>query len=325
MIDRERAIRELELKPFGNKGWMRSLTLACPECGKFDKFGIFISDKGGGVSCFKCGYSLGIYKYLHLIKRADLIQGQQNVTFGKKLSLNEPVEEVEKKEVKLPSGFKKIQYDKYLADRGWIPLQYDLYNVGVSTSPELREYLIYPQYDSGELLGWFARTRYSKKWHEKNIRKFKEEDGRLVLRYKNSTNTDFGHIIGGIDEIEEDTSHIIIVEGLFDKSSVDRELRLYNKPLKCLYSFGNNITTEQISRLRRTNIKNVILFYDYGTIDQMKSCSLELGRCFNTKVAEILEDTDPGDMNAQEMLEVFSRLKSPIDFFSKRIKLKKNF
>ncbi len=327
MIDKNKIIKELDLRPFGRKGWLKNINIECPECNDSEKFGISLGEKHGAVHCFKCDYSVNIYKFLHLISRADLISGNESVEFGRKLVfIDEEKENEGLQTIKPPVGFKRIYFDEYLDDRGFTEYQYELFNVGTSTLPGLKGYLVFLLYDRGELIAYLARSKRDKEWHKENLRKYKLGRGSLVLRYRNSDDTEFGLILGGIDEITEEVTTVIAVEGLFDKSNTDRELDLYsNRSMKCVYTFGNKFSEEQIARLKETNVKNVILLYDYNTIQQSKSSSLYLGKHFNVKVGEILEDTDPGEMYKEELLKVFKNMKSPINFFSKRLKLNKNF
>jgi Zn ribbon nucleic-acid-binding protein len=76
-IKESKVIEELQLVPFGGKGWMGGDNLVCPECNKSGKFGIKFSDNGGAVHCFICDYSESIYKYLKRIGK-DIYLNMKN-------------------------------------------------------------------------------------------------------------------------------------------------------------------------------------------------------------------------------------------------------
>ena len=63
---------ELELRSFGQKGWLSNKDISCPDCGRKGKFGIKFVNKSGLVHCFYCDYSTSIYNFLKSIGRLDL-------------------------------------------------------------------------------------------------------------------------------------------------------------------------------------------------------------------------------------------------------------
>ncbi len=326
-IDKEEIISEFGLKPFGAKGWLSNKSIVCPECGKGGKFGINISDDGGGVHCFKCEYSESIFKYLNRIGRKDLIKNQQE--FSLKVGIKKPIfekeeEEINLPEIKLPSGFKRIEYDDYLENRNFKGYQYEEFQVGIIEhflERKLHNYLIFVIKQNGKNVAWLARSKRSKKWHEQNIRDHKDGKCQLVLRYRNSENTDFDKIIGGFDEINENTHTVIVVEGLFDKVNISNIIQSekYDE-IKVIFTFGNKFSDNQIKLLRKTNVENVILMYDYKTIVQSKEYSLLLSRWFNVDVCRIDdEEIDPGNMDKKYFLERLTERKNFMYFYTNNL------
>ena len=167
----------------------------------------------------------------------------------------------------------------------------------------------------GKTIAWLARSRHSKEWHEMNLRKAKEKGIKPKLRYENSK-TDFTKILGGYDDISEKTQVVIIVEGLFDYIGLDSKLNLRgDESIRCVFTFGNSISKEQISFLRKKKIERVILMYDPDKPDQIKSSALNLQKSFETKIA-LLKDIrkDPGNATCEELLDALDNLIDPINF-----------
>lgn len=156
----------------------------------------------------------------------------------------------------------------------------------------------------------------SKEWHEENLKRFKEGTEKLVLRYENSRDG-FSHVIGGYDNITDETDTVIIVEGMFDYISVDTKLHLYeSSDIKCVFTFGNNMGLSQIRLLRdKPGIRNVILMYDPDKPEMIKTVSMTLQRYFNVQIAE-LEDKkkDPGDATQEELLWALDNMTEPINY-----------
>jgi 5S rRNA maturation endonuclease (ribonuclease M5) len=165
-----------------------------------------------------------------------------------------------------------------------------------------------------------GRTKHNYLWHKENIRKHKENGEPLVLRYRNSTGTDFDSILGGYDEITDTTHTVIIVEGLFDKINVDRLLELdKSEDVKCCFTFGNSVSDGQQKLLRnKKSVDTVILFYDYDAFKQSRTYGLVLNQYFKTFVAEITDpNIDPGDMNIRQINSIFSKLYTALEYYTK--------
>jgi hypothetical protein len=326
-INKERVISELSLIEFGSKGWMNSSQTQCPTCGKYDKFGILFTYRGGTTHCFyNCGQNLSLYSYLLKIGREDLVEKERQLSVSQKLPTieKEEIEEEELPEVKLPKGYERIYFDKYLKDRSFKSFQYDEFEVGITDhflEKKLKNYLIFVLKQQGKIVGWLARSKRSKEWHKQNLEAYKEGKERLVLRYINSTGTDFERILGGFDQITDNTEIIIAVEGLFDYSNASQLLDTNKtEELKVVFTFGNKFSDSQIKMLRKTNVKRVILLYDPLTNTQSKKYAMELSKYFEVEVCSIDDpDTDPGNITLEYLTEVLSNRKNYIDFYTSKI------
>ena len=315
---------ELSLKAFGAKGWIKNDKIVCPACGRSGKFGFKLDEKGGGVHCFICDFSQNIYAYLTSIDRKDLISNTREYSSKKELNFNlkhANEDETELSEVKVPHGCKNVLNDAYLNKRGFTENDYKVFKPLYTNSileKKLHNYTIFQLKQEGRLVGWLARSKYDKEWHEKNLKESKEGKCALQLRYRNSEGTDFSHILGGYDEIIDKTDTVILVEGLFDRVGVNSKLGLdKQEEIKCCFTFGNKVSDQQISLLRnRKNVKNLILLYDYGTIKQSKTYGMKLSKHFNTDVCLIKDSSvDPGDMPLKYLIEVLNNKKDAMNFY----------
>lgn len=328
-IDRNRVIESLHLHSFGAKGWLSSKQLSCPICGKRDKIGIYLDDKGGGLfNCFKCGSKGSIFKFLIQSGLKDLIsQDEQTQVYLQEklenfLSVTKiDTEEIDCKEVAKPLGFKSIEYDKYLEQRGWTSEQYSQFNAGTSIDPRFRNKIVFLLKEDGKIIGYLSRSKFSKEWHKENLRLAKQGKAKLVLRYDNSKDTKFERVVGGIDEVLENlTSTVILVEGIMDKANTDKVLELNNQDtIKCCFTFGCKVSKVQALKLLKKGVKRIYLMYDPETIQQTKSAALLLSRYFDVEIAEIDCNKDPGEMNFDDFARVLSKTQTPNEYFLNKL------
>lgn len=320
--NKSKVIRELDLKPFGVKGWMTNHKLICPWCGKDEKLG-FLFIGNGIVHHLKCGHKTSLYNYLKATNRMDL-WGKEAPTVRIqpltpiKDSLVKEEKELEVK--KLPLGFKPISKSDYLDNRGFLKEHYDLFNPGITNLvPKLRkDYIIFNMKHGENLVGWLARSVMSKKWHDENLRLFKEGKSELKLRYENSSDTDFSKIVGGFNDITENTTTIVGVEGLFDKVGVDRKLGLnLSDEIKCCFFFGNHVSRNQAKLIKETfpNVKNFYLLFDYGTEQESSRAGGLLIDYFDVYISKIkIKGEDPGTMTSEQIIESLENSASIFEF-----------
>lgn len=324
-IKTEEIKKELKLRPFGQKGWFTSKDIECPDCHRSGKFGVLFTKDSGIVHCFFCDYKTSIQKYLISIDKKDLISFEISVSKTQTLkSLNpepEIEEEKEDKEVKLPFGLKPLVNDEYLNGRRFLPEHYKNFEPSYTDSfleKKLHNNIIFKIKQEGKLASWLSRSRKNYDYHSNNLKQAKLGLESLELRYNNSEGTEFDKILGGYDEITENTETIILVEGLFDKVGTDNNLDIFtDESMRCLFTFGNAISHSQIDLLKRwKNIKFVILLYDYGTTKQSKEYAFKLQKSFFVMVGVIKDKKlDPGDMNEQQLNQILDTLQNPMEFY----------
>lgn len=326
-IDREEIIKELQLKPFGAQGFYNNKDTSCPYCyegqkKKNQKWGIVFTQNNSMIfHCFRCHTKVNAYDFLKKIDRLDLIRSTYENSIKSNLTplIDEQEEEEEKElsEVKLPFRLKPLQHDDYLDGRGFKQKHYEEFEPSFTNSPlesSLKNYIVFKMKKNDQVVGWLARSRHTKEWHDQNLKKAKEKGIKPLLRYENSK-TDFTKILGAYNSI--DTKVVIIVEGLFDYINVDNFLEKteLNSCLSCVFTFGNSISKEQMRMLKEKGVENVILMYDPDKPEQLKSAALLLSKSFETKIA-LLEDSkiDPGDATEEQLLKSLENLVDPINF-----------
>lgn len=316
-MNNQKVISEFRLKGFGSKGWVRG-ELFCPECSKGDKFGVLFTGNGGVCRCFYCSKSYPLWQILKSIGRGDLLDFDYEYKESYTLpSLKEEKKKEDDQGVSLPIGFKYIYQNEYLEERGFTPDQFVQFKVGVAElDPKTENSIVFQIYQKGELAGWLSRSTYSKEWHHENLKRHKEFDEPLVLRYRNSEN-DFAKMLGGLDEITKNTHTVILVEGLMDKANLDRVLRLNDdESIKCCFTFGSDLSVEQVD-LIPNHIQEVILMYDKGTLSNMREAGGRLMSLFNVKVALIEdEDVDPGNITEKYLVGILLCMKDFLYFYS---------
>jgi len=332
MINKQKIIEELHLIPTGTKGWF---TTECPWCSTSDgRFGIILNETGvSSFNCFRgsCGEKGTLFKFLKKINRLDLLNFEREYNINNKLEAKISISDKEIIDYsmpvrKLPLGYQRIYKNEYLDKRGFDFNDYIHYEVGLTTlDPHFKnDYIILPISEGGEYKGFFARSIFSKEWHEQNLKDFKNDKSFLKLRYDNSIDTDFSYYLYGINEVNEKTKIVILTEGAFSKIAVDKKLGLHDNDLiKCCSCFGQKVSKQQIKRLQDKNIGNVILLFDNNTFTSTKTYSVELSKYFNVKVGYIRQkDKDPDDITQEQLFDVMEHLEDPFGFNYNRLSTK---
>ena len=317
-MKQSRLISKLNLRPFGQKGWLQG-DITCPKCSRGDKFGVLLSNRGGVARCFYCSVSVPLFRVLRDLGLENLLEYDFVLEEVSELpplsSLSSSLEVV--KDIELPIGFTRIYYDDYLNTRHFTLQRYEEFGIGISTiDPRTKGKIIFQIFQFGKPVAWLARSKKSKEWHKENLRRHKEFSEPLVLRYRNSEN-DFSKILGGLDKITPSTHTVILVEGLFDSTNIERLMGLeLSEEIKCCFTFGSSLSEDQVTLIPDT-VSEVILMYDPGAIVNMKLAGGLLLSRFSTKVA-LIKDTniDPGNIDKKKLLETLSSLEDYIYFYT---------
>lgn len=282
----------------------------CPLCGKEQHF--YISRKTQMWDCKKCHEYGSIYKLLRLLDKTYLLVGstieekeriESIREMTQELVSNDDTELSELPVKKMPVGWKvSAKSTKYLLSRGITPEDCKRYNIGATDMfRKYENYVLIPVYDGGEIRGFLGRY---------GARKVPDNK----LRYNNSIGTEFTELLFGYDEITDNTSTVILVEGVFDKIAVDKVLHLWDgEEVKCVCTFGKKISDKQIKKLMLKGVTNVILLYDFDAVKEIKKYGLELEKYFVTSIT-YTNKKDIDECSEDEALEVFTQLKRPKEF-----------
>lgn len=282
----------------------------CPLCGKEQHF--YISRKTQMWDCKKCHEYGSIYKLLRLLDKTYLLAGstieekeriESIREMTQELVSNDDTELSELPVKKMPVGWKvSAKSTKYLLSRGITSEDCKRYNIGATDMfRKYDNYVLIPIYDDGKIRGFLGRY---------GARKVPDNK----LRYNNSIGTEFAELLFGYDEITDNTSTVILVEGVFDKIAVDKVLHLWDgEEVKCVCTFGKKISDKQIKKLMLKGVINVILLYDFDAVKEIKKYGLELEKYFVTSIT-YTNKKDIDECSEDEALEVFTQLMKPRDF-----------
>lgn len=281
----------------------------CPICGKEHHF--YISRKTQMWDCKKCHECGNVYKLLKILDKRYLLAGSTIVdkdkidsirNINQKIINNVEVSELPVRH--MPAGWKvSIESTDYLISRGITAEDCKRYNIGsTDLLRRYKDYVLIPIYDNGKIRGFIGR--YGSKIVPEN-----------KLRYNNSIGTEFSELLFGYDEILNGfTSTVILVEGIFDKISVDKALDLWrDNEIKCVCTFGKKISEKQINKLLLKGVTNVILLYDFDAIKEIKRYGLELEKYFITGIT-YTNKKDIDECSTREAQEVFTRVMKPMEF-----------
>jgi hypothetical protein len=340
-FDKNKIISELNLAPFGSQGWFSNKNMECPFCGKKGKWGVIFNENGVATfHCWKCPRKTSLYDFLQKIGRKDLChinyrETAANVRLPKleaQGEVSEWMQDTSTKEdfkslkpINLPLRIKPLTDDEYLNKRGFREEHYREFEPSYTDSAlekRLNNYIIFKMKIDGVPVAWWARSRYSKEWHKRNLEAYKAHKEDLMLRYRNSENN-FQDLLGGYDFLQEGvTDTVILVEGIFDFVNIWNILGLRDiEWLKCCFTFGNSIGRGQIDMLQHKRVKNILLLYDYGTVQESKETSLLLSKNFESvRVANIdIPGVDPGNITVSQLNEVLANAQDPMNFYLNHI------
>ena len=335
-------IKQHLLEPVYLNGRGSHLISKCPFCKREDHLYVQTktsktNSRGENVSfmwqCKRCGENGRIRKLFNALGKLNLLSFGKDVKIDEGLKL---IEKYKKNEVVLeldtptktpPLGYRRVKKHPYLESRGFDPIQYRTYNVGVTTfGTDLKNYVIALVEEDGECKGHVARcTLTNTQLDAENVRLKQLGYKSKMPRYKNSVNTEFAKLLMGIDEITHETIAVIIVEGFFDKTNVDKLLQLNSGPkCKCVVSFGKKLSIEQIAKLKMKgkNVKTVNLLYDPDAVDESKQYAFKLKEEFEDVRIGFLKEKDPGDLNLDELNEILQSAEKPMSFSINKVQRK---
>ena len=345
--DKDGIIEAFNLSLNGSQGWLSNKSMPCPFCGKAGKWGIIFNPTGiATFHCWKCPRKTSLYEFLKKTNRLDLAKkvytakpneiykcpkiGGENApnAVWETYNIYDDEEEQELKPIQLPLRLKPLVDDEYLNRRGFKEEHYKEFEPSYTATPleeKLQNYIIFKMKIGDVCVAWWARSRYTKEWHKQNLEEYKQHKAKLILRYRNSE-SNFQDLLGGYNFLVKDrTKTVVLVEGIFDFINVWNLLDMKDfDEIKCCFTFGNNIGQGQIKSLIEKHVENVVLMYDYGTINESKEAALRMREYFKSvKVAAITKaGVDPGNITLDYLEEVLDGAVDPLNFFCNRIEIK---
>lgn len=300
-------------------GSRKNIIANCPHCGREKKFGVYVGNnqnrkKFGMANCFVCGFRLGnLRATLEYLNRMDIYPGETT-------SLDDDVANDDLFEdeindnlvaVEMPKGYKRCFRNTYLKSRGWIADDYEYFPVGTNRNIEWEysDYVILEVRDEGRTVGFVARSVLSKE----EIAEYDRSHRIPLRRYKNNNEAlgnGFGKLLYNYDAIVPMETHsVILCEGCFDVVALTRKLELYdNKVIVPVATFGKKISLEQMFKLQKKGVEQVVIGYDNDAKETTSKVANELDQYFDVLIADIPNGIgkDWDEMLVEDIVEVFT-------------------
>lgn len=309
-----------------SRGPKNHLISDCPLCGKERHF--YFNQVSQRWDCKKCSRSGDIVYLLSLLGRLSLIRKFVDITKSLQNRIASVFEESEEliqeplspKPVHMPAGFRLVQYDNYLNDRGFCAEDYTKYPVGITQLVnKYDEYIIFPVIEDYNNVGFIGR----KKWSRNEFERHEKAHGWAPPRYSNSK-TNFQNILYGLDEILFYVDTAILVEGVFTKIACDRRLKIQQDDnFRCLVTFGKRVSHSQILKLLLRGIKNVILIFDEDAVEEAYKHSRELQKYFDSVRIGFVSEGDLDECSDMSFFNCFKNLKESFQFKTEILKKNK--
>lgn len=320
----QRSIADELLYDLGGKldGSRRNILVPnCPFCGHDGfKYGIYVGNNIGkkrfGMSnCYHCNRRFSSLKdTLKALDREDLLPAEtaeldDDEPDTSALFENELDDELV--EITMPNGYKRCYKNAYLKSRGWVVDDYEYFPVGTNRciEREYEDYIILEIRDEGRIVGFVARSILSKE----EIDSYNARHSYKIRRYKNSDERDgngFSKMLYNYDAIETGTTHsVILCEGPFDVVGLNRKLELYdNKHIVPVATFGKKISQEQMYKLQKKGVEQIVIGYDNDAKDTTARIAMELDKYFDVLIADIPDGVgkDWDEMDVEDIYEVFA-------------------
>ncbi len=301
----------------------RNLYGRCPYCSN-EEFGISLDKENHPFGCYReraCGQKGNIYTLLKHLGKIDLF-GERQINIFAPLKPIEPMEDQvpvdELPEIQSPPLWQRVYEDPYLRTRGFTDAQFVQHEVGRSRiDPDYVTFLIRQR---GRVVGYVGRSCRSKaEIDQLNVGR-KQRGDTPYLRYRNSS-SEFGKMLGGLDEVIEETPILILVEGLLSKTKTDANLRLDEYDgIKCCCTFGAKITEDQLALLRsKPGLKTIFLWFEADVLAKVKATAAKLAEEYEVLVG-YLEGRDPGDLTPEQALELFEHSVDWFDYVTRYVK-----
>ena len=320
----QRSITEELLYDFSGKmdGSRRNILIQhCPFCGHDGfKYGIYVGNNLGkkrfGMSnCYHCNRRYGSLKEtLKALGREDLLPKETTQLDDSETDISSMFDDEiddELVDAVMPNGYKRCYKSSYLKSRGWVMDDYEYFPVGTNRGfdREYNDYIILEVRDEGRCVGFVARSTLSKD----EIDSYNSRHHFKIRRYKNSDErmgNGFSKMLYNYDAIEAMTTHsVILCEGPFDVVGLNRKLELYdNKHIVPVATFGKKISQEQMFKLQKKGVEQIVIGYDNDAKETTSRIAMELEKYFDVLIADIPNGVgkDWDEMDVEDIYDVFA-------------------
>lgn len=319
----QRSISDELLYDLGGKldGSRRNILVPnCPFCGHDGfKYGIYIGNNVGkkrfGMSnCYHCNRRFGSLKEtLKALGREDLIPtetAELDDDTDISAMFDDEIDD-DLVEITMPRGYKRCYKNSYLKSRGWEVDDYEYFPVGTNRAieREYQDYVILEVLDEGRRVGFVARSILSKE----EIDSYNARHHYQIRRYKNSDERNgngFAKMLYNYDAIEPMVTHsVILCEGPFDVVGLNRKFELYdNKSIVPVATFGKKISQEQMFKLQKKGVEQIVIGYDNDAKETTSRIGMELEKYFDVLIADIPDGVgkDWDEMDVEDIYDVFA-------------------
>jgi len=302
----------------------------CPFCGHDGfKFGVYVGPditrkRFGASNCFSCGRgfrtlqdtlnALGLDRLMPT-ETVELDDSETDISAMFEDEIDDSLVEVA-----MPKGYKRCYKNQYLKSRGWNVDDYEYFPVGTNRGidREYADYVILEIRDEGRIVGFVARSVLGKQ----EIEAYNSRHSFKIRRYKNSDESignGFAKMLYNFDAIEPMVTHsVILCEGPFDVVGLNRKLELYdNKSIVPIATFGKKISQEQMYKLQKKGVEQIVIGYDNDAKETTARIAIELEKYFDVLIADIPDGVgkDWDEMDVEDIYDVFaSNLKTVREF-----------
>lgn len=320
----QRSIADELLYDLGGKmdGSRRNILVQnCPFCGHDGyKYGIYVGNnigkkKFGMSNCYICNRRFSsLEQTLKALGKEELIPKETTQLDDEETDISDAFEDEiddELVEVTMPKGYKRCYKHPYLKSRGWNTDDYEYFPVGTNRGfeQEYKDYVILEVIDEGRKVGFVARSTMSKEEIESLYNRYHYR----VRRYKNSDErigNGFAKLIYNYDAIDPlQTYSVILCEGPFDVIGLNRKLELYeNKSIVPVATFGKKISQEQMYKLQKKGVEQIVIGYDNDAKETTAQIAMELEKYFDVLIADIPNGVgkDWDEMDVEDIYDVFA-------------------
>lgn len=293
----------------------------CPFCGHDGfKYGIYVGPdtakkRFGASNCFHCGRGFRtLRETLKALSLENLMPTETAELDDSGVDISAMFDdEIDDSlvEVVMPKGYKRCFKNQYLKSRGWNIDDFEYFPVGTNRGfdREYADYVILEVRDEERTVGFVARSILSKE----EIESYNARHSFKIRRYKNSdeaTGNGFSKMLYNYDAIEPMVTHsVILCEGPFDVVGLNRKLELYdNKSIVPIATFGKKISQEQMFKLQKKGVEQIVIGYDNDAKDTTARIAMELEKYFDVLIADIPNGVgkDWDEMDVEDIYDVFT-------------------